>query len=247
MTKQPFVSHLLELRKRLLLSIAWVLICFLALLSFANDIYQLIAAPLMSRLPEGTSMIATGVATPFFTPLKLTLFSAFALSVPMILHQIWCFVRPGLKTQERYLFAPLLLSGSMLFYLGIGFAYTVVLPAAFVFLTATAPEGVVIATDISNYLDFVLALFLAFGLAFEIPIAVVLLCKMGITDVETLSRSRAYVIVASFVIGMLLTPPDIISQTLLAIPMCLLFELGLIVSRMVVRESPEQQEEVLLD
>ncbi len=245
MTKQPFVSHLLELRKRLLLSMAWLLLCFLALLSFANDIYQLLATPLMSRLPEGTSMIATGVATPFFTPLKLTLFTALALSVPMILYQAWCFVRPGLKAQERYLFAPLLLSGSMLFYLGIGFAYTLVLPTVFIFLTASAPEGVVIATDISSYLDFVLALFLAFGLAFEIPIVVVLLCKVGITDVDTLCRSRPYVVVVSFVVGMLLTPPDIISQTLLAIPMCLLFELGLIVSRLLVREA--QQVEVLLN
>lgn len=247
MTAQPFVSHLLELRKRVLLSLAWIMLCFLGLIWFANDIYQVLATPLMSRLPENTSMIATGVATPFLTPLKLTLFCAFALSVPMLLYQMWCFAKPGLKTQEITLVAPLLISGSILFYLGISFAYIVVLPAVFAFLTATAPEGVTIATDISSYLDFVLALFLAFGLVFEIPIVVILLCKAGITDVEALSRSRSYVVVASFVLGMLLTPPDIISQTLLAIPMCLLFELGLIVSRILTTKQQAYQEESLIE
>ncbi len=234
------VAHLIELRKRLLLGLAWVALSFVSLVYFANDIYHLLASPLMRHLPAGTSMIATDVATPFFTPIKLTLFCAIALSVPMLLYQFWRFIAPGLKRQERNLFAPILLSGSLLFYLGVSFAYMVVLPAAFSFFTATAPEGVAMATDISSYLDFVLALFMAFGLAFEIPIIVFLLCKLGICEASALSKVRPHVVVASFVLGMLLTPPDIISQTLLAIPMCLLFEIGLLASRCWAGTSPEQ-------
>lgn len=244
---QSLVSHLIELRKRLMLSIMWVMLCFLGLVYFANDIYHLLASPLMQNLPSNGSMIATGVATPFLTPIKLTLFCALALAVPILLYQAWCFIKPGLKTQERHFLAPLILSGSLLFYLGIAFAYAVVLPAAFAFLSTSAPQGVVIATDISTYLDFVLALFLAFGLAFEIPIVVLLVCKTELSDVETLSRSRPYVIVASFVIGMLLTPPDIISQTLLAIPMCLLFELGLMASRLMLKTSTEPRLKTVSD
>ncbi|WP_432463590.1 twin-arginine translocase subunit TatC [Agarivorans sp. QJM3NY_33] len=236
---RALVQHLVELRKRLLLALASVIFCFVSLVYFANHIYQLLASPLMRYLPAGTSMIATDVATPFFTPIKLTLFCAVALSVPMILYQLWQFIAPGLKRQERNLFAPMLLSGSLLFYLGISFAYMVVLPAAFSFFTATTPQGVTMATDISSYLDFVLALFMAFGLAFEIPILVFLLCKLGLCEVSDLTKARPHVVVASFVLGMLLTPPDIISQTLLAIPMCLLFELGILASRCWINTTPE--------
>ncbi|WP_427981904.1 twin-arginine translocase subunit TatC [Agarivorans sp.] len=229
--QQALVQHLIELRKRLLLALAWLVLSFISLLWFANDIYHYLATPLLKLLPEGSSMIATDVAAPFFTPIKLTLFCAFAISIPMFIYQAWRFIAPGLKSQERKLFMPLLVSGSLLFYSGVAFAYGVVLPAAFSFFTATTPQGVAMATDISSYLDFVLALFSAFGLAFEIPVVVFLLCKLGICEVSSLSQARPHVVVASFVLGMLLTPPDIISQTLLAIPMCLLFELGILASR----------------
>ncbi|WP_075321289.1 twin-arginine translocase subunit TatC [Histophilus somni] len=225
---QPLINHLLELRDRLLRSIIFVVVIFLALVYFANDIYNFVASPLLDVLPAGATMIATNIATPFFTPIKLTAVVALFISVPFLLYQVWAFVAPALYQHEKRLVYPLLFSSTLLFYLGVAFAYYVVFPLVFAFLTKTAPEGVAIATDISSYLDFVLALFLAFGICFEVPVAIVLLCWSGVTTPDDLRKKRPYIIVAAFFIGMLLTPPDAISQTLLALPMCLLFEIGVI-------------------
>jgi len=229
--EQPLVSHLVELRDRLLRMLAAVLLGFLVLFPFANDIYIYVATPLMAQLPAGTSMIATQVASPFLTPFKLALVSAVFLAMPYLLFQLWSFVAPGLYSHEKQLAIPLLLSSILLFYLGMVFAYYAVFPLVFAFLTGTAPEGVAVMTDISHYLDFVLTLFFAFGIAFEIPIATILLVAAGITTPEDLGRKRPYLIVGVFVAGMLLTPPDVISQTLLALPMWILFELGVLSSR----------------
>lgn len=225
------LGHLAELRNALLRGIAAVLLIFLGLVYFARDIYHWLATPLMVHLPEGSSMIATEVGAPFFAPFKLTMVVAFAAAVPFLLHQIWRFIAPGLYQHEKRLVVPLLISSTLLFYGGIAFAYYVVLPLAFAFFTSMAPEGITIATDISSYLDFVLKIFFAFGIAFEIPVAILLLCWSGTTTPQQLKAKRAHVIVAVFVIGMLLTPPDVISQTLLAVPMWLLFELGLLFAR----------------
>jgi sec-independent protein translocase protein TatC len=240
--EQPFVSHLVELRDRLMRMLVAVLLVFLALFPFANDIYTYVAAPLMAQLPEGTSMIATQVASPFLTPFKLALVSAVFLSMPYLLFQLWAFVAPGLYRHEKRLAIPLLVSSIMLFYLGMVFAYYLVFPLVFAFLTGTAPEGVAVMTDISHYLDFVLTLFFAFGIAFEIPIATILIVAAGITTPEDLGRKRPYVIVGVFVAGMLLTPPDVISQTLLALPMWLLFELGIIFARLFQQRRKESRE-----
>ncbi|MGF1763481.1 twin-arginine translocase subunit TatC [Aliivibrio kagoshimensis] len=239
---QPLFSHLIELRNRLLRAIIAVIVIFLGLVWFANDIYEFLSAPLIQRLPEGASMIATDVASPFFTPIKLTLVASVFVAVPFILYQVWGFIAPGLYKHERKLIMPLLFSSSLLFYAGVSFAYFVVFPLVFGFFTGIAPQGVEVATDIASYLDFVLSLFMAFGIAFEIPVAIILLCWTGATDVQTLKTKRPYIVVAAFVVGMMLTPPDIISQTLLAIPMCLLFEVGLFFARFYVRESPPENE-----
>ncbi|MFD2179199.1 twin-arginine translocase subunit TatC [Veronia pacifica] len=228
---QSLVGHLMELRDRLLRSLLSVLAVFLCLVYFANDIYSFVASPLIDKLPQGATMIATDVATPFFTPIKLTLVVSVFIAVPMILYQIWAFVAPGLYKHERRLVMPLLFSSSLLFYAGVSFAYFVVFPLVFGFFTAIAPEGVQVSPDIASYLDFILALFMAFGFAFEIPIAIILLVWGGVVEPADLSKKRPYIVVAAFIAGMLLTPPDIISQTLLAIPMCLLFEVGLFFSR----------------
>lgn len=228
---QPLINHLMELRKRLLNSIICILVIFLALVYFANDIYHLIASPLIAQMPKGASMIATDVASPFLTPIKLTIMVSVFISAPVILYQIWAFVAPALYKHERRLLMPLLFSSTVLFYAGMAFAYFVVFPLAFGFFAKTVPAGVMIATDINNYLDFVMALFLAFGVSFEVPVAIVLLCWSGVTTPEDLKKKRPYVIVGAFVIGMLLTPPDIFSQTLLAIPMCVLFEVGIFCTR----------------
>ncbi|EOV8839205.1 Sec-independent protein translocase subunit TatC [Cronobacter dublinensis] len=246
---QPLISHLIELRKRLLNCIIAVLVIFLALVYFANDIYQLVSAPLISQMPHGASMIATDVASPFFTPIKLTMMVSVILSAPVILYQVWAFVAPALYKHERRLIVPLLVSSTLLFYIGMAFAYFVVFPLAFGFLTKTAPVGVVVSTDITSYLDFVMALFMAFGVSFEVPVAIVLLCWMGVTTPQDLREKRPYVLVGAFVVGMLLTPPDVFSQTLLAIPMYCLFEVGIFFSRFYVgkrrlREAdPEEAEE----
>ncbi|EFX90981.1 twin arginine-targeting protein translocase TatC [Actinobacillus ureae ATCC 25976] len=240
---QPLISHLVELRNRLLRSFICVLVVFCALVYWANDIYTLLATPLTENLPAGATMIATNVATPFFTPIKLTGVVAVFLSVPFILYQIWAFVAPALYKHEKRLIYPLLVSSTLLFYLGVAFAYYVVFPLVFGFLTSTAPEGVQMATDISSYLDFVLTIFLAFGICFEVPVAIILLCWSGVTSANELREKRPYIIVAAFAIGMLLTPPDIFSQTLLAIPMCLLFEVGLFFSRLY-KPRDEQEESI---
>jgi sec-independent protein translocase protein TatC len=240
----PLISHLLELRDRLLRVLAIVMVFFLCLVYFANDIYQYLAIPLTSQLPEGSSMIATGVATPFFTPIKLTIVLSVFIAIPAILHQIWAFIAPGLYKHERKLIVPLVISSACLFYLGMAFAYFVVFPLAFSFFTSTAPEGVTIATDISSYLDFVLKLFFAFGLAFEIPIATLVLCWTGATTPEKLKQKRPYIVVGAFIFGMLLTPPDVISQTLLAIPMLILFEVGLLFARFYVPQEEEEEEAI---
>lgn len=228
---QPLISHLIELRKRLLNCIIAVLVIFLCLVYFANDIYHLVASPLISQMPAGASMIATDVASPFFTPIKLTIIVSVFLAVPVILYQVWAFVAPALYRHERKLAMPLLFSSTLLFYVGVAFAYFIVFPLAFGFFAKTAPQGVTIATDITNYLDFVMTIFMAFGVAFEVPIAIVLLCWTGITSPEDLKKKRPYILVGAFVVGMLLTPPDVFSQTLLAIPMYCLFEVGVFFSR----------------
>ncbi len=238
--EQPFISHLIELRDRLIRMVLAVLVVFLALFPFSNDIYVFVADPLMAALPEGTSMIATQVASPFLTPFKLALVTAVFISMPYLLHQFWSFIAPGLYRHEQRLALPLLTSSILLFYLGAAFAYAVVFPLVFTFLTAVTPEGVAMMTDIAHYFDFVLTLFFAFGLAFEVPIATIVLVLAGITTPQRLATKRPYVIVAAFVIGMLLTPPDIISQTLLALPMWLLFEIGLLLSRVLLRKRHSQ-------
>lgn len=240
---QPLISHLLELRDRLLRSIIFVSVVFLGLVYFSNDIYNFVAQPLISAMPKGATMIATNIATPFFTPLKLTLVVSIFLSVPFLLYQVWAFIAPALYQKEKRLIYPLLFSSTLLFYLGVAFAYYVVFPLAFAFLTKTAPDGVAIATDISSYLDFVLALFLAFGVCFEVPVAIILLCWSGVTTVSSLKKKRPYIIVGAFVIGMFLTPPDAISQTLLAIPICLLFEVGLIFAAFYQPKEREEQDQ----
>ena len=223
-------DHLLELRTRLLHAVAGILIVFCSLIYFAQDIYQFVAEPLLATMPEGTQMIATDVASPFFAPFKLTIVLSTFIAMPYILYQIWSFVAPGLYRNEKRLVAPLMLGSTLLFYSGIAFAYFVVFPVVFTFFNSVAPEGVTIATDISSYLDFVLKLFFAFGAAFEIPIAIILMCWSGVTTPESLRTKRPYVAVGAFVIGMLLTPPDIISQTMLAVPMLLLFEVGILIA-----------------
>lgn len=228
---QPLIGHLIELRKRLLNCMLAVLVIFLALVYFSNEIYQLVAAPLIAQMPQGASMIATDVASPFFAPIKLTIMVSVILSAPVILYQIWAFVAPALYKHERRLVAPLLISSTLLFYAGMAFAYFVVFPLVFKFLTHTAPAGVVVSTDISRYLSFVMTLFISFGAAFEVPVAIILLCWVGVTTPEDLKRKRAYILVGVFVIAMLLTPPDVFSQTLLAIPMYFLFEVGVLCSR----------------
>ena len=226
--EQPLTSHLLELRSRLLRSIVVVLFIFAALFSFANDIYTLVSVPLLDALPEGSQMIATDVASPFLTPFKLTLVLSIFLAVPYILGEIWGFIAPGLYRHEKRLLAPVLLSSILLFYAGIAFAYFVVFPLMFTFFSASGPEGVAYTPDISRFLDTVLKLFFAFGIAFEIPIATIILIHTGATTPQSLAQKRPYIIVSCFVVGMLLTPPDPISQCLMAIPMWLLFEIGVL-------------------
>jgi sec-independent protein translocase protein TatC len=240
------LSHLMELRNRLLKMVVTVLVLFVCLVPFADTLFTLVAEPLMARLPEGTSMIATQVASPSLTPFKLSLAIAVFLAMPMLLYQGWAFVAPGLYKHERRLVLPLMVSSIFLFYAGVAFAYFVVFPLMFAFFTAVAPTGVAVMTDISAYLDFVLALFFAFGFAFEVPVATVLAVWAGFTTPAKLGQKRPYVLLGAFVLGMLLTPPDIISQTLLAVPVYILFEAGIIMARVMVpghREVEAQQRE----
>jgi sec-independent protein translocase protein TatC len=228
---QSLISHLLELRSRLLKACATVLLVLLALIPIANRLYAELAAPLVARLPQGAHLIATEVASPFVTPLKLAFYAALFISMPMILYQLWAFVSPGLYRHEKRLARPLLFAALVLFYMGCAFAYFLVLPAAFRFLTAVTPQGVEMMTDITHYLDFVMLMFFAFGLCFEVPVAVVILAAIGVVDIDKLRGGRRYAIVGAFAIAAFITPPDITSMVMLAIPMCLLYELGVLAVR----------------
>lgn len=240
-SQSPLLDHLLELRNRLLRSVVVVGLVFAVAAVFADELYHLLAAPMLASLPQGASMIATDVATPFFTPFKLAFVVSIAIAVPYLLWQLWAFIAPGLYRKEKRLVVPLLASSTLLFYAGAAFAYFVVLPLALRFFASAAPAGVTVATDIASYLDFVLTIFMAFGIAFETPVAIILLCWTGVTNVTSLRKKRPYIIVGAFVVGMLLTPPDVISQTLLAIPMWLLFELGLVIAGLYSTESKTEQ------
>ncbi len=239
----PFMSHLIELRTRLLKIVVFVIAVFLALSAYANEIYSFLAGPLMKHMPQNSTMIAIDVASPFFTPFKLALVVAVFISVPVILYQFWAFVAPGLYKRERRMVFPLLIASTFLFYLGVVFAYFVVFPLSFGFLTAAAPTGVAIMTDITKYLDFVLTLFFAFGICFEVPIFTIVMVWTGLITPESLAEKRPYVIVGAFVIGAFLTPPDAISQTLLAVPMWMLFEIGLLFSKLFVRKPDDDKDQ----
>lgn len=238
--EQPFMAHLIELRDRLMRMVVVVLALFLVMAPFADRVFAILADPLSRHLPEGTSMIAVEVIAPFLIPLKATLVLSIFLAMPYVLYQVWGFIAPGLYKHEKRLAVPLLVSSTLLFYAGAAFAYFVILPILSIFLTGTAPEGVAVTPDIGKYLDFELMLFFAFGAAFEVPVATFLLVLMGITTADALARKRPYIIVGAFVIGMVLTPPDIISQTLLAVPMWLLFEIGVLLSRSFERRRAEE-------
>jgi len=243
-TEQPLMAHLLELRNRVVRALLGVLICLIPLVIFAKDLYSVFAAPLLALMPEGTHMIATEVASPFLTPVKLSAVCALFVAMPWVLYQIWAFVAPGLYQNERRFALPLLASSTLLFYIGIAFAYFLVLPTVFKFTISFAPEGVAVMTDIGKYLDFALGLFLAFGLAFETPVAIVLLVRTGFVTPAKLASVRDYVFVGAFVLGAIFTPPDVVSQFMLAIPMYLLYELGILVARWTtpgVREVEAQQ------
>ncbi len=235
------VSHLIELRGRLMKAFGAVLAIFICLAPFSERVFAIVAEPLMAQLPENSSMIATQVASPFLTPFKTTLFVALFIGMPVVIYQLWAFVAPGLYRKEKRFAIPLVTSSIVLFYLGIAFAYYVVFPLMFAFFNAVAPEGVTVMTDITAYLDFILVIFLAFGIAFEVPIATVMLVATGMTTTESLGSKRPFVFLGAFVMGMLLTPPDVISQTLLAIPVYLLFEAGIVMSRVMLpnREPAE--------
>lgn len=239
--EQSLLEHLIELRDRLLRMVVAVLILFLVLFPFSEQIFTVVAEPLLALMPEGTSMIATSVTSPFLVPFKLVLLLAVLLAVPYLLHQLWAFVAPGLYSHEKKLAAPLLISSVVLFYCGIAFAYFVVFPLLFAFFIAIAPEGVAVMTDIGQFLDFIIAIFFAFGIAFEVPVATFLLILAGATTADSMAKKRPYIIVAAFVIGMMLTPPDIISQSLLALPMWALFEIGLIMSRIFIKPKPRDE------
>nr|WP_136252024.1 twin-arginine translocase subunit TatC [Ningiella ruwaisensis] len=226
--EMPLLAHLIELRSRLIKAVLAVVILFVALIAFANEIYLILVKPLMEQLPENSEMVATGLIDPFFTPFKLVLILSFFLAVPVILHQVWSFVAPGLYTRERKTSRAILVTSILLFYLGMVFCYYVVFPLMFQFFPSVVPEGIRYIPDMTNSLNIMIKLFFAFGLAFEVPIFTVVAVLSGATTVEKLRQSRSYVIVGAFAIGMLLTPPDMISQTLLAVPMWLLFEIGLI-------------------
>jgi len=229
--EQTLMDHLIELRDRLLHMVLAILIVFVCLFAFSEDIFTIAAEPLLNLMPEGTSMIATGVTSPFLVPFKLVLLLSVLLTIPYLLHQIWSFIAPGLYRHEKRMAVPLLTSSILLFYCGIAFAYYVIFPILFGFFIGIAPEGVAVMTDIGQYLDFIIAIFFAFGIAFEVPVATFILIAAGITTPDKLAGKRPYIIIGAFVIGMLLTPPDVISQSLLAVPIWLLFELGLLMSR----------------
>lgn len=236
-TSDTFISHLIELRDRLLRIVAGIVLTFICLFPFANKIYSLLASPLLSQLPQGGQMIATAVTTPFFVPMKVAMLAAFVISLPYTLYQIWSFIAPGLYQHEKRFAAPMVVLSTLLFLIGMAFAYFLVFPVVFGFIAGTAPEGVAVMTDIGNYLDFVITLFLAFGIAFEVPVAVVVLVRMGMVNVATLKEIRSYVIVGAFIAGAILTPPDVISQFMLAVPLWLLYEAGILAAGFVGSKS----------
>lgn len=228
--QETFISHLVELRDRLLRIVVGIVLIFVCLFPFAKEIYALLAQPMLSKLPAGGQMIATAVTTPFFVPMKVAMLAAFLLSLPYTLYQVWAFIAPGLYQHEKRLALPLVAVSTLLFLTGMAFAYFLVFPVVFGFIVGTAPPGVAVMTDIGNYLDFVMTLFLAFGIAFEVPVAVVLLTRIGVVRVATLREVRAYVVVGAFVLGAIFTPPDVVSQIMLAVPLWLLYEAGILVS-----------------
>ena len=237
---EPFVSHLIELRNRMMWAVGSVLILFFALVPFASELYEWFAKPLISNLPQGGTMISTEPHGPFFIPFKFAFATAFALAVPMVLYQLWAFIAPGLYKNEKSIAFPLVVSSTLLFYLGIAFAYYVVFPVIFKFFIGMAPEGVAVMTDIRSYMSFALKLFFAFGVAFEVPVATVLLARMGVVSTTNMAKQRPYIILGAFVLGMLMTPPDIFSQIMLAIPVCLLFEVGLFFARRLERNEKQE-------
>jgi sec-independent protein translocase protein TatC len=237
------ISHLMELRDRLLRAVIAVLICFAPCAFFSDQLFTLIALPLMEKMPQGTSMIATSIVAPFMAPLKLALLAGLFIAMPYVLYQAWAFVAPGLYRHEKRFAIPLMLSSIVLFYCGVAFAYFIVFPLMFAFLTSAAPHGVQVMTDMSNYLDFVLLLFFAFGIAFEIPIATVLLAATGLVKIETMTKNRGYVILGIFVIAAFLTPPDAVSQCFMAIPMYILYEGGIIMSRVLLKNRLARQQQ----
>jgi sec-independent protein translocase protein TatC len=240
-----FISHLVELRNRIMKASATVIVVFLCLMPWAGRIYDVLAHPMMVALPEGSKMIATGVITPFLIPVKVTLLVAFLLALPVVLYQAWAFIAPGLYEHEKKLIAPLVVSSSMLFIAGVAFCYFFVFGVIFKFINEFAPKSIMVAPDIESYFSFVMTLFIAFGVTFEVPVVVIVLVRMGLVTVEKLKEFRPYVIVAAFVIAAVVTPPDIMSQLLLAVPLCLLFEIGLLVAPLFARvtRAPEESAE----
>lgn len=241
--QETFISHLIELRDRLLrASIAWIVL-FVCLFPFANDLYTVLAQPLLSKLPQGGQMIATEVVTPFFVPIKVAMMAAFLGALPYILYQIWSFIAPGLYSHEKRLILPLVAASMVLFACGMAFAYFLVFPVVFGFIIHIAPKGVAVMTDIGKYLDFVITMFLAFGITFEVPIVVIVLAMTGIVEVAKLKEVRPYIIVGSFIVGAIFTPPDVVSQIMLAVPLWLLYEMGIIVASWLVGNKKAEPEE----
>lgn len=240
--QETFISHLVELRDRLLRAIVALLVVFVCLMPWASEIYDLLALPMMSTLPEGTHMIATGVVTPFFVPVKVTMMVAFVIALPFVLYQAWAFIAPGLYAHERRLGLPLVVGSTLLFLVGMAFCYFFVFGMVFKFIAEFAPKSIVPAPDIEQYLSFVMTLFIAFGLTFEVPVAVILLVKTGLVSVEKLREARPYVIVGAFVVAAIITPPDVVSQFMLAVPMCLLYEVGIVLAKFVSKPPVESEE-----
>ena len=238
--EDSFIYHLVELRDRLLRAVGAVVAIFVCLMPWAGDIYDILAHPMMSALPEGTKMIATGVVTPFFVPMKVTLLVAFVIALPFVLYQAWCFIAPGLYAHEKRLGLPLVVGSTVLFLAGMAFCYFFVFGTVFKFIAQFAPKSITPAPDIEQYLAFVMSMFLAFGITFEVPVIVIVLVKLGIVDVAKLKEARPYVIVGAFVIAAVVTPPDVVSQLMLAVPMCLLYELGIFLSRFVTKTRADE-------
>jgi sec-independent protein translocase protein TatC len=239
---ETFISHLIELRNRLLRSVIAILVVFVALFPFARDLYALLAQPLLAALPKGGQMIATDVTTPFLVPMKVAMMAAFLIALPYVLYQVWSYVAPGMYKHEKRLALPLIVSSVLLFFIGMAFAYFLVFPVVFGFISSTAPVGVAVMTDINKYLDFVLTLFVAFGVTFEVPVVVIVLVQMGMVSVAKLKEIRPYVVVGAFVIGAIFTPPDVVSQIMLAVPLWLLYELGILLAGFLTKRAPPGEE-----